>query len=297
MNLFSISQLSRYSGIKAHTIRIWEKRYQALKPQRSEGNTRYYNGDQLRRLLNIVTLIKGDHKISEVSALPDEKLNRLISGIYKKHHEEDLEGFFVSQLIGAGLNYDEKSFEKVFAHCVLKYGLQDAYKKVLYPMLERVGLMWSDDTIPPAQEHFLSNLIRQKILTAIDSLPASSYTNGQPWILFLPEDEFHELGLLMAHYMVRSAGQSSVYLGSNVPLASLKFIVKALKPKCLLLFMVHYDDPDESNRYLKELKKIFQKKIFIAGNPELLQSVKLNAPFEWVKTVEELEGFIKSVSN
>lgn len=292
MNSFTISQLSRYSGIKAHTIRIWEKRYQALKPFRSEGNTRYYNGDQLRRLLNIVSLMKKDHRISELSKLSDEKLQKLITALYLKKDEQGLEESLVSQLIGAGLNYDEENFEKVFSHCLLKYGLKEAYKKVLYPMLERIGIMWCDNTIPPAQEHFLTNLLRQKMLTAIDYLP-SPVSGKAPWILFLPEDEFHEIGLLMAHYMVRSAGQPSVYLGANVPLTSLKQTIHSIRPGSLLFFMVHYDQAEEINQYFRELKKLFNKKIYVAGNPELLGTIRTAQDFKWLRSIEEMENLLQ----
>ena len=291
MNLFSISQLSRFSGIKPHTIRIWEKRYNALKPIRSEGNTRYYDGEQLRRLLNIVTLSKSDKKVSELSRLTDQKLNKLITNLYAGKDQPGMEETFISQLVSAGLNYDEEGFEKVFAHCILKYGMKAAYQKVLYPLLDRVGLMWSDRSIPPAQEHFLSNLIRQKILTAIDYLPSPG-TDLAPWILFLPEAEFHEIGLLMAHYFIRSSGCASVYLGANVPLASVRHTIRARKPANLLLFMVHNDDPEKTEAYLKELKRIFNKKIFIAGNRDLLSEIRMVQPFNWLGSVEALENVL-----
>ena len=162
MNLFSISQLSQISGIKAHTIRMWEQRYNALKPNRSEGNTRYYDNLQLRRLLNIVSLMNSGYKVSELGVMSDKKLFTLLEQQQGKVESDDPEDFYISQLIAAGMSYDEQHFEKIFSHCLLRFGLKNAYTHVLYPLLSRIGLMWASNSIPPAQEQFISNIIRQK---------------------------------------------------------------------------------------------------------------------------------------
>ena len=293
MDLFTISQLSRFSGIKPHTIRIWEKRYNALKPTRSGGNTRYYDGEQLRRLLNIVSLMKSDHKVSELSVMPDEKLNKLVSSYYLKGEVNDPEEYFISQLINAGLGYNETYFEKIFAHSILRYGLKDAYIKVLYPMVNRIGLMWSDNSIPPAQEHFLSNLLRQKLLTAIDALPPATIT-ADPWILFLPEDEYHEIGLLFAHYLVRSTGRRSVYLGANMPLESVRSAINTIMPGHMLFFLVHYDDPEQTGQYLRDLGSLFRKKIYMAGHPGLIGRLEVAPHMVWLKNVEDLVNVLEN---
>ncbi len=195
MDSFSISELAQYSGIKSHTIRIWEKRYDALRPDRSAGNTRHYNGKQLKRLLNISSLLDTDYKVSELCAMPDEKLKALHASRFDTAIPVQ-EEYFVLQLISAALTFDELQFVHVFSHCVLRYGLKDTYMLVLYPALNRIGLMWLSDSLPTASEHFISNLIRQKIFTGIDSLPPAK-PGKHSWILFLPENEFHEIGLLM----------------------------------------------------------------------------------------------------
>ena len=213
MDLFSISQLSRYSGIKAHTIRMWEQRYNALKPDRSEGNTRYYDNTQLRRLLNIVSLMEGDHKVSELCEMPDKGLFRLINEkVQNSIKTTEKAEYFISQMIAAGMSYDEQHFEKILSSCLVRYGMKKAYTEVLYPMLVRIGLMWEGDSIPPANEHFISNLLRQKLFAAIDSLPPSKAT-ADKWLLFLQENEFHEIGLLFACYLIRLSGRQVIYLG------------------------------------------------------------------------------------
>lgn len=296
MDQFSISQLSQFSGIKPHTIRIWEKRYNALKPHRSEGNTRYYDGEQLRRLLNIVSLSTTGAKVSRLCSASDEELFRM---------REEYEGntglkpdsqYFISQLIASGMSYDEANFEKAFSHCLLRFGLEKAYVEIIYPLLNRIGLMWSVNNIPPSQEHYISNLLRQKMFTAIDSLPPVS-KREETWLLFLPEDEFHELGLLFSHYFLKNRGENVIFLGSNVPLSSLKQTLDVLKIDNLLLFMVHRDLPEKSEKYLRDLQKITgQRKLFIAGDGVDPESLKNNKDITILSTVEDLEREVKEIN-
>lgn len=292
MNRFSISELSRFSGIQSHTIRIWEKRYNALQPMRSEGNTRYYDGEQLRRLLNIVSLMKVDRKVSELARLPDEKLDKLVSAFTLDVKAHDHEEYFISQLIAAGMDFNEAHFEKLFSHCLLRYGMPEAYKKILLPMLNRVGLMWSDSSIPPAAEHFISNLLRQKLYTAIDSLPPPT-SSSSPWLLFLPEDELHEIGLLLAHYLIRQSGSRSVYLGANMPLSSLEDVIRSVQPGRILLFLVHNDHPEQTRVYLEKVIKAAKKTLFIAGHPGLISQLGKNKKIKWLRTVDDLEKEIE----
>jgi DNA-binding transcriptional MerR regulator len=286
MDRFTISQLSRFSGIKPHTIRIWERRYNALKPKRSKGNTRYYDGSQLRRLLNIVSLMESDYKVSDLGSMPDEKLFKLLHAAISENKEQA--DYYIAQLISAGMSFNEAHFEKVFSHCLLRYGLKEAYVQMLCPMLERIGLLWSANNIPPAQEHFISHLVRQKILTAIDSLPPA--VKGDPWLLFLPEEEYHEIGLLFASYLLRSSGKRCIYLGPDVPLSSVKSTIATTRPSHLLFFMVHFDEPQRAQQYLEKMKASFSKKIFIAGNIELISQLKLGSRIQWLSTTAELEN-------
>lgn len=292
MNLFSISQLSRLSGIKPHTIRIWEQRYDTLTPNRSEGNTRYYDNKQLRRLLNIVSLMKDDHKVSELSAMPDKKLFSLIEEISRKDFKKGTAEYFILQLISAGMNYDEVDFDKIFSHCLLKYGMKNAYIDIIYPMLSRVGIMWTTDLMQPAAEHFISNLIRQKLFTAVDSLPAAKETSDS-WLLFLPENEFHEIGLLFSHFLIRHSGRRSVYLGSSAPLESIKQAVKVASPSNILLFLTHNDTQEDIQHYIDELSLLFKnKKINIAAGLNFFKEVSINKNITWLHSVENLEQLL-----
>ena len=293
MNLFSISQLQQFSGIKAHTIRIWEQRYDALQPERSDGNTRYYSNLQLRRLLNIVSLMGYEYKISELCSMSDEMLFKIISGHLKNFRQANIEiEYSVTQLIAAGISLDENYFKKLFSSCVVRYGIKNTYTKVIYPMLARIGLMWANDTMPPSQEHFISNIIRQKLFSAIDVL-ATVKSEINSWLLFLPENEFHEIGLLFANYLIRSSGAKVFYLGTNIPIDTLTKIVKDISPDNILFFLVHNNIPKDAQKYLNTLSQKFRKsKIYISGNEKLLTQLNLTKSVKWIRTVEDLEKYL-----
>jgi len=292
MNLFSISQLAQYSGIKPHTIRVWEQRYNALNPNRTKGNTRYYDNSQLRRLLNIVSLMESGHKVSELGLMSDERIFQLLEETTNWDLSNDPTEYFISQLIAAGMSYDEAHFEKTFAHCLLRFGMNSTYTKVIHPMLDRIGFMWATDKIPPTQEHFISNLIRQKLFTAIDYIPLAN-TSLDSWLLFLPENEFHEIGLLFAYYLIRLSGRKALYLGVNVPQQSLVAAVKDSKPENLLFFFVHNDVPDQIQNYLNELSIDFaSEKIHFSGNQNLIRQLVPGKNIHWLKSVEDLQQLL-----
>lgn len=292
MNLFSISDLSRFSGVKPHTIRVWEQRYHALKPQRSSGNTRYYDDLQLRRLLNIVSLLELDHKISEVASLNDDAIFNLLDKVQPldptdKHPAR----FYTLQLIKAGMNYDEVSFEKIFYHLLLHMGLKQTYVQVIYPLLEQVGLLWSRNKLPPSQEHFLTNLLRQKLCTAIDGLPVPG-KDATKWMLFLPENEFHETGLLLASYLLRQSGNQPLYLGANVPLEAVLKAVDEVKPQNLLTFLVHNDSKVKAGTYIKQLVgKCKAQQLFIAGDSAQIKKIR-EKKVVWLTAADDLAQYL-----
>ncbi|SDM57374.1 MerR HTH family regulatory protein [Daejeonella rubra] len=293
MNLFSISQLSQFSGIKPHTIRVWEQRYNALKPNRSDGNTRYYDDYQLRRLLNIVSLMDNGHKVSTLCSMTDDDLFFLVSNSNTPRISESTE-YYISQLIAAGISYDAGYFEIIFSDCFLKFGMKDAYMKVIYPMMERIGLMWATNSLPTAHEHFISNIVRQKLLAVLDSIVAPDPAS-ESWLLFLPENEFHEIGLLYAHLIIRLSGKKVIYLGSNLPVESVISAIHDIKPENLLLFLVHYDLPEQIQKSLDKFYESFNgNKIYLAGNDKLISQLNLNRNTEYLHSIESLEEVLNS---
>jgi len=289
VNSFTISQLQRFSGINVHSIRAWEKRYDALKPDRSEGNTRYYSGNQLRRLLNIASLMNSEYKISELCSLSDSKLHELMSHNLEQDTTPNADEFLVSQLVASAIDFNESLFDKVFSRSIIQHGIEGTYLKVIYPALQRLGILWSADRIAPAQEHFICNLIRQKLNSSIDMLPVSGLAKKH-WLLFLPENEFHETGLLMANYLVRKAGHRSTYLGANVPLDSLQSAVKQIKPTSLLFFLVSKDDEKQDEELIRLMLKSFpQQKIFVAAGANRLANIGTTKNLSKLTSANELK--------
>ena len=293
MDSFSIAELQQFSGIKAHTIRIWEQRYDALRPDRSEGNTRRYDGQQLRRLLNIVSLMNSDHKVSELCTMSDKKLYELLGSQSFQTKQADLSyEYFISQIIAAALEYNEALFDKMFSSAVLRFGIRESYRKIVYQVLRRLGLMWSTDTLRPAHEHFITSLIRQKILTAIDSLPLS--TSKDTWLLFLPPGEFHETGLLFANFLLRQSGQRVIYLGADVPFESLKAAAGEISPTCLLLFLVRKNNQEDDEELISHLSRQFKdQRIYVACDSTRLLETRKTKRVWVLHSVEDLEAVMK----
>lgn len=276
MSTYSISDLEKLSGIKAHTIRIWEQRYNLLTPLRSDGNVRSYNDDQVRRLLNISTLIKLGIKISKISQLTDIEINALLENSIQQAEEEDSKiSIYIHKLIAAGIDYNEAEFNKVFTQAIKKYELVVCYQKIIYPMLVKIGLLWGTSEIIPAQEHFISNLLKQKLYHAIEQLPTPSST-AETWLLFLPEEEDHELGLLMSNYLLRASNRRVIYLGQRVPYYNLKAVIEDLQPECLQYFIVRYHPSERLQALMNNMKKDFPGiKKYVCGSAYLFEDLKV----------------------
>ena len=297
MNLYSISELEQFSGIKSHTIRIWEKRYKALKPRRSKGNTRYYDNSQLRRLLNIVSLSENGFKVSRVGRMKDKQIFELLDRAIKDATAVKPYEYFIAQMILASVHYDETSFDRHFAACCRRFGFEQTYTMVVYPLLLRVGLMWQSDDMCVAQEHFLSNIIRKKLFAAIELVPAY-HLEADPWLLFLPENEYHDIGLLFASYLIRLAGRKVYFLGSSVPLNSLKNGVSETRPTNLLLFLVHNNSTSETQKYIDTLRKSFGNcTIYLAGNHKLISTLKLKKQMYWLQSADQLKASLLDDNN
>lgn len=294
MNLFTISELQRYSGVNVHSIRAWEKRYNALTPHRTKGNTRYYDGGQLKRLLNIVSLMDDNYKISELCSMSDEELAQLLQNkLEDEKTPSENDEFLVSQMVASAIGFDESLFDKIFLRAVSKYGLELTYLKVIYPTVQRLGVLWSIEGISVAQEHFATHLFKQKLISSIDILPINHGEKGS-WLLFLQEGELHEIGLLMANYLIRNAGQRSTYLGANVPFASVKDTVEVIKPGYLLSFLVAKNDKEEDEKFLTSLAKTFPStQIFIGAEAGRVKNMKVGKNITFLTSMSDFKKQIK----
>jgi MerR family transcriptional regulator, light-induced transcriptional regulator len=292
MDQFSISQLSRFAGIKPHTVRIWEQRYNALQPVRSDGNTRYYDGNQLRRLLNIVSLRSEELELKELCGMSDKALFKLVEE-QQTRLGDPRDEYFVSQLISAGMSFDEGAFSKLFSLSLLQYGVKDTYLRVVYPMLVRMGTMWASDGIRASHEHFISSIIRRKLSASIDQLSAP-VPGARTWMLFLPENEFHDIGLLFADYLIRSSGAKTVYLGGNMPVVAVLEAMEQCKPDHLLLFLVHRELSEEVTGYLERLAKAFKgHRIYVSGSKALSSLLPGGKKVELLTSPDELGQKLK----
>ncbi|QIL42714.1 MerR family transcriptional regulator [Pedobacter sp. HDW13] len=291
---YSISDLEQLSGIYAHTIRIWERRYGALSPARSQGNTRLYDDNELRRLLNIVSLIKSGLKISKICLLSDREMNRLLDQEFNPVSDDAHSEYCISQLVKHGIAFDEYSFHRLLDESIDCLGLSTCYRKVIYPLLVRLGLMWRKDDICPAHEHFLANIIRQKIFTHINNLAVQKMT-GQKWLLFLPEYEDHDIGLLFASYILRIYQQQVIFLGSKVPLNAIAKVYHTLNVDHVLLFMVKTQPTVKAQQYINQLSAICTSaQIHLAGNNQVIDELKNIDHINRFRTLDEFELSIQS---
>ncbi len=230
MGKYSIKELEQLSGIKAHTIRIWEKRHKIIVPSRTPTNIRTYSDDDLKKIINVSLLNNYGIKISKIAKMSAADMNERILQIAELKNDAAIH---IDQLIVAMMDMEEEGFEKILGNLILRYGFERTVTEIVYPFLERIGILWQTQNITPAHEHFISNLIRQKIIVAIDSLPIPPKTSKKV-MLFLPEHEMHELGLLFYHYLTRKAGLRTYYLGQSVPHTDLVSIFAAHSPDVLL---------------------------------------------------------------
>ncbi len=293
---YSISDLEKISGVSVHNIRIWERRYGALKPSRTAGNTRFYDDEQLKRLLSITGLHHAGHKISRVCGLSDNDMSQMlqqdIAGTIANQHRHE---YFISQIVNNSLIYNEQKLSELVTSSFEQDGILNTYKFVIYPLLVRIGLLWLNGKVSPSQEHFLSQIIRQKLFAAIDACDVKTPANTKGWLLFLPEDEDHDIPLLLANYLLREAGQRVIYLGPRVPLDTLVDAVSVTRPEYLLLFMTRMRLPSEAQSYLNALSSQLNGiTIYISGNSKIMHSVILPENIKLLENPADFESIIKT---
>ena len=285
---YTIKDLELLTGIKAHTLRIWEKRYQVVKPERTPTNIRYYSDEDLKKLLNISILNRHGFKISNVANLPNEELSKKIISINNKSFDTDskVEGLIVDMI-----EMDEVKFEKDLTKMIINLGFEETFIQVLIPFFEKIGLLWQIGTIYPGQEHFMTNLIRQKMIVAIDGiLPDVQPDKRKTFILYLPEGELHEIGLLFYSYIIQKAGHKVIYLGQMVPFEDLSKIETTQETHGLVTFITSSLSTEDIDEHLKRLVDHFgHKKLFVSGLQFKLQDIKLPEQITLITNVNQLK--------
>jgi DNA-binding transcriptional MerR regulator/methylmalonyl-CoA mutase cobalamin-binding subunit len=291
---YSIRDLERISGIKAHTIRIWEKRYGLISPTRTSTNIRNYCDAELKKLLNISILNKNGFKISKVACLSAEEIATSINKITENPCNTESQ---IENLVIAMIDLDELRFEKILAKATIQSGFEDTVINLLNPFFIRIGIMWQTGSINPAQEHFVSNLVRQKIIVAIDGQISSNSTGSKTFLLLLPEGEMHELGLLFANYLIRKKGNNVIYLGQNVPFNDLMDIAKKRHFDFLVTSFVSSMTKQEIIKYLKNLTgKIPGKMVYVSGGGALAIKDHLIENVKFIDSPQSMITELNSIS-
>lgn len=267
MGEYTIRELENLSGIKAHTIRIWEKRYGLIAPQRTSTNIRTYRDTELKKLLNISILNRNGLKISKIAQLSSDEI---ISRINQYTHDVTNTESQIENLTLAMIDLDEHRFEQVFARSVIKFGFEDAVIRVLYPFFVRIGLMWQTDSINITQEHFISNLVRQKFFAAIDNLETDLNPANPRFIFFLPEGELHEIGILFFCYLTKKRGFRTLYLGQSLPLKDLTEVSRSFPFQYIVTSVTASYDKEDTKAYLKELGDKFSDNIIYVSGGRIL---------------------------
>jgi len=291
MGQYSIKEVETLSGVKAHTLRIWEQRYAFLRPERTDTNIRYYSDEQLRLLLNVATLNRHGMKISKIAGLKKSDLDKEVLKVYEGTNQPD---DLLDSLILAMLDFNEQRFEKTLSAAIIKLGFEDAFVKLVFPFLIRTGVLWATGSVRVVQEHFISNLIRRKMCAAIDSLYVEPTSNSKRFILFLPEGETHELLLLFTEYLLRRHNHIVTYLGCSLPVNELDFVARHLKPDFLVTYQTVAAEEMPLRDYLNLLSATFPfSKILVGGTQLSSELLYLPANCIPVKSADDL---LKSIA-
>jgi DNA-binding transcriptional MerR regulator len=292
---YSIKDLERLSGIKAHTLRIWEKRYKIITPSRTDTNIRYYNNEELRKILNIAVLNNVGVKISRIVGMSADELHQKVIEVGNEQVEE---GVQIDSLVVSMVEFDEDRFEKVLTNCTIRLGFERTFLKVIYPFFKKVGILWLAGAINPAQEHFISNLVRQKLVVAIDGQGIVKRTHGVQFLLFLPPGEMHELGLLFHNYLIQKAGLKVIYLGQSIPIQEVLHVDQYAPAQYIVTSALSVISTDELNKFLNDMLSAFPDKTiilasFVSSTEGLVQSPRLlvnQSPDDFKELLSDITG-------
>lgn len=251
--VFSIKDLENLSGIKAHTIRIWEKRYDILQPMRTDTNIRLYDLASLQKLLNITLLHNHGYKISKISKLPSEKIPQLVREIVS---EKNSKSHAINSFKMAMMNFDQSLFFNTYNSLLSEKSFREVFYEVFIPIMQELGTLWQTDTISPAHEHFLSYLIKQKILINTEKVQILEPTKtDRVFVLYLPLNEVHELGLMYLNYEVILHGYKTIYLGESVPSENLKDVQRYFDNITFIAYLTVEPNPEEVDDYVDAVYK------------------------------------------
>jgi len=292
---FSIKDLENLSGIKAHTIRIWEKRYNLLEPKRTDTNIRYYSTESLQKILNVAFLNKNGYKISKISSLSNENVSQLVKEVADK--ERSSESHAINALKLAMLTFDQRLFSNTFRELIKTKTFKEAFYDAFVPLLNEIGLLWQTDTITPAHEHFISTRIKQKILLNMEkSLDVPVNDCKKTFVFFLPENEIHDIGLLFVNYELVSRGYQTLFLGQSIPTESLKDLLKFYDDITFVSYFTVKPEKEDIVNYLEEFQNLLltnNNELWILGY--MLESLDLNNLPKKIKAFLSIEDLVNKL--
>ncbi|MEZ5199583.1 MAG: MerR family transcriptional regulator [Bacteroidales bacterium] len=292
--MYQIKDVEHLSGIKAHTLRIWEKRYNIIEPKRTETSIRFYDDSDLKRILNIAILNKHGYKISKIADFNDNRINSEILALSTDSENLDIQ---IGSLIKAMIDFDSILFEKIFSQSIMHKGFQETILKVINPFFKRVGILWLTDNIDPAQEHFISNIIRQKVIVAIDGLPDYPHSNAENFVLYLPDGQWHEMGLLMSSYLIKKNRHNLIYLGSSLPLDSVVKMKESIPFNYIVTTASLTRSEEEKKHDFLSLASIFpDKTIFVGGIQTEYPKQDLPQNINLMNSLEEFNDFLVNMN-
>ena len=293
MNAFTIKDLENLTGIKAHTIRIWEQRYNFLKPQRTDTNIRYYSNNELKKILNIALLNRYGFKISHIGKMSDDDIHVKILGINNTEAQQER---VINELIQKMIDLELVSFELVIDEHIRVKGIEKTIHKIIFPFMERIGVLWVTGHINPAQEHLVSNIIRQKLIVGTQAI-SNLIPTKKTALLFLPEGEFHELGLLFIQYLLKNRGIGVLYLGTNIPLEDVDYVVKHKAPDFIYTHLTSVSNLFNFDRFIMQSQKRFSSiPLIISGRLASIYDKSIPPNVHFKKSLQEVTAFVTELA-
>lgn len=291
MKKFSIREIECLTGIKAGTIRMWEQRYNLVVPKRTCTNIRYYDDCDLKRLLNISVLNSNGYKVSEIAQLSPAEINDAVGVFTEDSHNVCCQQQGLSK---AMINLDEYAFEKVVHTAILKMGFENTMNTIVLPFFKKIGSMWQTGAVTVAQEHFITHLVAQKIMVATEGQQLMPAEGAKKILLFLPEGEAHEIGLLYASYLLKARGFQVVYLGRNVPVTDLSAIAQQVAPHYAITLLTSLLPVDLEN-FVHQISNQLECPLIISGH-QVVGKLQSNSNILVMETIEEFTQFLAEIS-
>jgi DNA-binding transcriptional MerR regulator len=292
--IYSIKDLEKLSGIKAHTIRVWEQRYDIINPERTPTNIRYYKDEDLKFLLNIALLNKNGIKISKIAKMSKTEIAEKVAAISEINFEY---GTQLDALTISMIEMDEYKFDRIISTNIQQIGFERTMLEVIHPFLDKLGVLWLTGSINPVQENFISYLIRQKLIVAIDNVPLVSGKDIPKFLIYLPEGERQELSLLFMHYMLKSRGNIVIYIGQDMALTDLKDAYEIHQPDYIFTMISETFAGEPVQQYVDSLAESFPKStILLTGYQVVTQNVPTTQNVTVLKSLDQTINFLEAVS-